>query len=138
MYFTASTGKMGKHMLYYDHAWLEPKARKIPSDSHTFSRQVHESFRSENILFFPRIHEDQVDGSLEQTLDVSEPWVFGFQFSRPETYFSHGVADICLARDVYRHPHRQRSPTQVFSKIHDIYALGVVLLEIGLLFSGLY
>lgn len=47
-------------------------------------------------------------------------------------YFSHGHADTCLARDVYRHPARQGNPTQMFSKIHDIYALGVVLLEIGL------
>lgn len=61
--------------------------------------------------------------------------MFGFEFSRPEAYFSHGLADVCLARDVYRHPDRQRRPTQVFSKIHDIYALGVVLLEIGLLCS---
>lgn len=57
--------------------------------------------------------------------------MLGFEFSRPETYFSAGLEDKCLARDIYRHPDRQQSPTQPFSKLHDIYALGVVLLEIG-------
>ena len=46
-------------------------------------------------------------------------------------FFSRGYVDDCLSRNVYRHPHRQQSPTEVFNKIHDIYALGVVLLEIG-------
>lgn len=35
-------------------------------------------------------------------------------------------------RDVYRHPERQGQPQKMFNKIHDIYALGVVLLEVGL------
>lgn len=35
-------------------------------------------------------------------------------------------------RDIYRHPERQGQPTTPFKKIHDIYSLGVVLLEIGL------
>lgn len=64
-------------------------------------------------------------------LDLSEPWVLGFEFSRPETYFSNGQSDACPRRDVYRHPDRQQDPSTVFTKIHDIYALGVVLLEIG-------
>lgn len=95
--------------------------------------KVHKSFRSENILFFPRketqgYSECLVPGT---KLDLSEPWILGFEFSRPETYFSSGHSDLCLSRDVYRHPDRQKHPTKVFTKIHDIYALGVVLLEIG-------
>ncbi|MCJ1327910.1 hypothetical protein MMC10_004585 [Thelotrema lepadinum] len=84
---------------------------------------VHESFRSENVLFFP---------SADDMFDFSQPWVLGFEYSRPETFFSRGYDDSCISRDVYRHPDRQRSPTKLFNKIHDIYALGVVLLEIGL------
>lgn len=89
---------------------------------------MHESIRSENILFLPR--DDETDPDEPQ--DISEPWLFGFEFSRPEMFFSHGHADPCLERDLYRHPERQQRPTQMFGKIHDIYALGVVLLEIGL------
>lgn len=33
---------------------------------------------------------------------------------------------------MYRHPERQMHPQKPFAKVHDMYALGVVLLEIGL------
>ncbi|KAH8672049.1 hypothetical protein BGZ60DRAFT_504986 [Tricladium varicosporioides] len=84
---------------------------------------VHESFRSENILLFP---------TQSQKPDWQEPWVLGFESSRPDSFFSAGRADFSPARDVYRHPDRQGRPEAVFTKIHDFYALGVVLLEIGL------
>ncbi|KAF5667504.1 het-s domain-containing protein [Fusarium denticulatum] len=95
---------------------------------------VHESFRSENILFFlpsptqdgPRNGRESVANSLDN------PWILGFDFSRPESFFSHGFPDTNPDRDIYRHPNRQGRPTMTFSKWHDIYSLGVVLLEIGL------
>ncbi|KAF4830414.1 hypothetical protein CGCTS75_v005919 [Colletotrichum tropicale] len=93
---------------------------------------VHKSFRSENILFFRMIEPEGGVSPPETQPDLSDPWLLGFEFSRPEQYFSHGHADACLSRDIYRHPERQQNPTQIFNKIHDIYALGVVLLEIGL------
>lgn len=98
-----------------------------------FFSKVHESFRSENVLFFPlkESHGDKGRFVPGTQLDLSEPWILGFEFSRPETYFSEGRGDMCLSRDVYRHPDRQKHPSKVFNKIHDIYALGVVLLEIG-------
>lgn len=40
--------------------------------------------------------------------------------------------DFKVEANLYRHPRRQGRPTQQFSRVHDIYALGVVLLEIGL------
>ncbi|CEF83668.1 unnamed protein product [Fusarium graminearum] len=93
---------------------------------------VHESFRSENILFFPQPSTEATAGLAETRLDLTKPWVLGFEFSRPEMYFSHGHGDYNAARDVYRHPRRQQNPTEPFNKLHDVYALGVVLLEIGL------
>lgn len=94
--------------------------------------QVHESFRNENILFFPPHDGSEGSSKTRPGLDLSEPWVLGFDFSRPESYFSYGIEDTCTSRDIYRHPDRQQSPSQPFNKLHDIYALGVVLLEIGL------
>ncbi|RHZ48464.1 hypothetical protein CDV55_100009, partial [Aspergillus turcosus] len=41
-------------------------------------------------------------------------------------------SDFEIEPNLYRHPSRQGRPTQQFSREHDIYALGVVLLEIGL------
>lgn len=81
---------------------------------------VHESFRSENILFFPQSNQIQ-----ESTYDYGKPLVLGFESSRPEVDFSSGFADICLERDVYRHPERQGRPGKMFNKTHDIYALGM-------------
>lgn len=87
---------------------------------------VHESFRSDNILFFPRkIGVD--DGRRPDTeIDFSQPSVLGFEFSRPEfvVNWSANVEDDCFERNVYRHPDRQGKPEMSFSKIHDIYALG--------------
>ncbi|KAH8646464.1 hypothetical protein BGZ60DRAFT_553738 [Tricladium varicosporioides] len=91
---------------------------------------LHESFRSENVFFFP--HQAQNTGKTSEVVNFSQPWVLGFEFSRPEDFFSAGPADFCAARDVYRHPERQGRPEARFNKLHDIYALGVVLLEIGL------
>ena len=96
--------------------------------------QVHESFRSENILFFAS-HKNDTDAGTETdvsgNVDLTQPWVFGFEFSRPDSFFSAGFIDSCPDRDVYRHPERQGQPLTTFKKIHDIYALGIVLLEIG-------
>ncbi|KAF7503654.1 hypothetical protein GJ744_003432 [Endocarpon pusillum] len=41
------------------------------------------------------------------------------------------LAPSPLADRIYRHPERQHKPRFAFTKEHDIYALGVVLLEIG-------
>ncbi|CAF9915118.1 MAG: hypothetical protein ALECFALPRED_009985 [Alectoria fallacina] len=96
---------------------------------------VHESFRSENILFFTS-HTSDANGSAQintsEKLDLTQPWIFGFEFSRPDSFFSAGFIDICPDRDVYRHSERQGQPLTTFKKIHDIYALGIVLLEIGI------
>ncbi|KAL9081871.1 MAG: hypothetical protein Q9159_006947 [Coniocarpon cinnabarinum] len=64
-------------------------------------------------------------------VDIQMPYIFGFEFSRPDSYFSAGFIDACPERDVYRHPVRQGQPLTTFKKIHDIYSLGVVLLEIA-------
>ena len=41
-------------------------------------------------------------------------------------------ADFEIEPNLYRHPDRQGRPTHQFNRLHDLYALGVVLLEIGL------
>ncbi|CEJ60904.1 hypothetical protein PMG11_09458 [Penicillium brasilianum] len=92
---------------------------------------LHESFRSDNILLLPHHVDDEKMGT-RVAVNYPEPWVLGFEFSRPEPFFSVGHSDFEPARDIYRHPDRQGEPAEMFKKIHDIYALGVVLLEIGL------
>lgn len=104
---------------------------------------VHKSFRSENILFFPEtgkavefenapvvpdalVNQDNGD-------QYTEPWLCGFEFSRVMTQTSElAKTDEEIRKIIYRHPARWNAPTQRFEPIHDIYALGTVLLEIGL------
>lgn len=89
--------------------------------------QVHESLRSENILFFPIEASDAKSVTTKLSspqVDYGKPWLLGFEYSRPEADFSLGITDICIARDIYRHPLRQGQPGMMFNKLHDIYALG--------------
>ncbi|OCL02570.1 hypothetical protein AOQ84DRAFT_357323 [Glonium stellatum] len=89
---------------------------------------LHKSIRSENILLFrdPKT----------QALTYSYPYLVGFEFSRDVTDSSTVEHDGLLERNIYRHPDRQGPPEDApgnrFNVLHDIYALGVVLLEIGL------
>jgi len=82
---------------------------------------LHKSIRSENILFF---------GAPDQM--YSQQYLVGFEFSRDENDTSTTEQDDALERNIYRHPDRQGPPDTRFSVLHDIYSLGVVLLEVGL------
>ena len=95
---------------------------------------LHESFRSSNILFFPSATKSASEPTSRSTLniDFSSPWILGFEFSRLDISRTVGSPDFDPERDIYRHPQRQGDPEVSFTRIHDIYALGVVLLEIGL------
>jgi hypothetical protein len=76
---------------------------------------VHKEFKSDNILFFYK-------GS-DNDLDLSQPWLFGFEFSRPEDAESDMSSDFTLKNNAYRHPERWGKPTAKFIKPHDIYSL---------------
>lgn len=86
---------------------------------------LHKSIRSNNILF-------GYDPSSATRPDYSHPYLVGFEFSRDERDRSTTDQDDQLDRNIYRHPDRQGPPEKRFSAMHDHYALGVVLLEIGL------
>ncbi|KAH9208863.1 hypothetical protein DL95DRAFT_527169 [Leptodontidium sp. 2 PMI_412] len=83
---------------------------------------VHKSIRSTSIVFFKRLH---------PTLDYDNPYLVSFEYSRPVDGLTHGIEDNNITNNIYRHPQRQGAPTSDFTRIHDIYALGVVLLEVG-------
>ncbi|KAF6788439.1 hypothetical protein CMUS01_16404 [Colletotrichum musicola] len=84
---------------------------------------LHKEISSSSILFFF----DKDDRCM-----YLQPYLVNFEYSRPDTAETNMTADNDLARNVYRHPHRQGSrPNVRFDKTHDLYSLGVVLLEIG-------
>jgi hypothetical protein len=85
---------------------------------------VHKSLRSESVVFF---RED-----LKRDLMIKNPYLVNFEYSRPQASHTLLEFDDDYERNLYRHPDRQGQPTTSFNLLHDIYALGVVLLEIGL------
>ncbi|KAL2059780.1 hypothetical protein VTL71DRAFT_10164 [Oculimacula yallundae] len=94
---------------------------------------VHKSLRSENIIFLPSTETPTSSSTESPEVSILEhPHVFGFEYSRMDSDFSSGRPDYDIKRNIYRHPQRWGQPSQTFSKIHDIYALGTILLEIGL------
>lgn len=85
---------------------------------------VHKSVRSQSIVFFRSLDPSH-------PLAVKSPYLVNFEYSRPETAVSLFTSSDDLERNLYCHPDRQGPPKTSFSKLHDVYALGVVLLEIG-------
>ena len=86
------------------------------------SHFVHKSIRPDNVIVFQ-------DGSCQ----LGTPFLVGFNCFRMDTTITHRFGDDNWERNIYRHPQRQGlSPDEDFSMQHDIYSLGVVLLEVGL------
>jgi hypothetical protein len=102
---------------------------------------LHKGIRSDNILFFGPDHSSP---------DLEEPSIVGFEYSRESqaNAMTEGVFDD-LEFNLYRHPEvqgvpeeplealAQRTSRPPFSQAHDIYSLGVVLIEIGMMKSAL-
>ncbi|KAH7395934.1 prion-inhibition and propagation-domain-containing protein [Cadophora sp. MPI-SDFR-AT-0126] len=91
------------------------------------SELVHKSIRSDNILFF------QGEGDRSDKLRLDEPYVTGFDHSRPDGPDDPTMTKTTSSPDErrYRHPEFQTSTSRRSTKIHDLYSLGLVLLEIA-------
>ena len=90
---------------------------------------VHKSISSMDVAFFRKssASTDTV------TYDFSNPYLCGFEYARQSQGVSNDTyGPVEFEQMVYRHPARQGVPTETFRKIHDVYAFGVLLLEIGL------
>ena len=71
--------------------------------------------------------------ALAKLLARSVFFLVGFEKFRVDTTHTHRLGDDLWERNLYRHPQRQGlRPEEDFIMQHDIYSLGVVLLEIGL------
>lgn len=85
---------------------------------------LHKSIRSENVLIV----------TTSNALGFSS-YLRGFEQARHTEDSSRFLADHELEQDLYRHPDRHGNFSPKFEKKHDLYALGVVLLEIGTLWT---
>jgi serine/threonine protein kinase len=87
------------------------------------SNWLHKSFRGDNILFF---YQKQKPRPLYPS--ILEPYITGFEYARPYQTASIGNRPTGNgALDYYYHP----DVVNGFSKILDLYSLGVVLFEIA-------
>lgn len=95
---------------------------------------LHKRVRSHAVKFFFR-NISVGENRSAAVLDTSAPYLTDFGFSRPLDVFSAAQdaasQAVDLDGDVYRHPRRFGRPSDFFSELHDVYSLGVVLLEIG-------
>lgn len=83
---------------------------------------VHKNIRPETIILFQ-------NGISE----IGAPFLAGFEQFRLEDGHTHLRGDDEWEKNLYRHPERQGLYPEVsYQMQHDIYSLGVVLLEIGL------
>ncbi|KAJ5234998.1 uncharacterized protein N7469_004166 [Penicillium citrinum] len=86
------------------------------------SRIVHKNITPENIVLLR---------SENETLGT--PFLVGFERFRFDERRTNMTGDDNWERNIYRHPQRQGlQPEEVYSMRHDIYSVGVCLLEIGL------
>jgi hypothetical protein len=88
---------------------------------------LHKGLRSKGILFFTDINQKETE--------LSSPVVSGFDFSRPDLPEEITVRHPSnIFDDLYRHPERLKdasASTPRSQKSHDVYSLGIILLEIA-------
>ncbi|KAI9885985.1 MAG: 45 kDa subunit of RNA polymerase II [Watsoniomyces obsoletus] len=86
---------------------------------------VHKNIRPETVIVF------QKQQASNETIVV--PFLVGFERFRPVEGDTFRLGDDEWQKNIYRHPKRQGEfPEDVYIMQHDIYSLGVCLLEIGL------
>lgn len=84
---------------------------------------VHKNVRPDTILLCPR-HDDQTLGPA---------YLIGFEKIRSADGHTFRIGEASWQKEMYQHPSRQGLvPEEAFVMQHDIYSLGVCLLELGL------
>lgn len=99
---------------------------------------VHKSLRRSNIAFSPEaetkrptpvVLDQPVDSQMSESssfvghFDLSRPFLFGFEYLRPECAGTNMEEDDSLQNNLYPHPHRWWRPAAVFETRHDVYSL---------------
>ncbi|OJZ83054.1 hypothetical protein ASPFODRAFT_306365 [Aspergillus luchuensis CBS 106.47] len=106
---------------------------------------LHKNIWSRGILLFEQTQDNGVELMSKLTLTTTatsskgglrKPRLLAFLsdwgYARPVEGATDMRSDFEIEPNLYRHPDRQGDPNRPYSRLHDIYALGVVLLEIGL------
>ncbi|KAL8658967.1 MAG: hypothetical protein Q9202_007347 [Teloschistes flavicans] len=89
---------------------------------------LHKGIRSENVLFLDSGVNRWQDGN------ACGPYLAGYEYARP-TNAQTEVAPAPPEHEIYRHPKAQGVARETFRTSFDLFALGCVLLEVGLWMS---
>jgi hypothetical protein len=114
------TSPKGEHSLS-DRFRIARQLAKSVSYIHMYDF-VHKNIRPETVLVLK-----------DQTSDLGSLFLTGFKSIRRVDGRTYMAGDAAWEKNLYRHPQRQGlHPDQYYTMQHDIYSLGVSLLEIGL------
>jgi hypothetical protein len=92
---------------------------------------VHKNIRTNTILL--AIEDDEIKSAPMTPTELGNPYLTTWTLLRKASGLTSGPGASGTAEDFYRHPKRQGiQPEQRYNFGHDIYSLGVCLLEIGL------
>ncbi|KAH0428005.1 het-s domain protein [Colletotrichum camelliae] len=87
---------------------------------------VHKNIRPETIVVFP-------DHGSDTSYKLFSAYLLGFDSFRNVNFHTLKIGDDAWERNLYRHPTRQGIQAQeAYIMQHDVYSLGVCLLELGL------
>ncbi|KAE8442497.1 hypothetical protein EG329_003278 [Mollisiaceae sp. DMI_Dod_QoI] len=91
---------------------------------------VHKSIRPENIVF---LEEEIAASQVEAPPSIPKPVLFGYDVARDTASLSDQTSDTEWRNNIYRHPRRQFDIHNAsYTMTHDVYSLGVILLEVGM------
>lgn len=85
------------------------------------SNWLHKAICSRNVLFFP----------IEGASPLSNPYVVGFEYSRPDLEDEPSQLPDDPEVRLYSHPAYLQGEKHAFDKVFDIYAFGLVLIELA-------
>ena len=95
------------------------------------ARLVHKSIQPETILLFEKWNEDKTQCNGETSLGV--PILTAWSMSRKTDELSSRGGEDDWMKNIYRHPQRQGLQLEKRYHVgHDLYSLGVCLMELGL------
>ena len=83
---------------------------------------VHKEVKSENIWFLKK-DKQEMESMEGMGVDFAQPWLFGFECSRPEDIESELKGDFSEKNNAHRHPERWGQPMVKFERYHDVYSL---------------
>jgi len=82
----------------------------------------HKAIKSENIVILRNLNHGTGEATSHRLYDFDNPYVIGFDCSRPSQMESRLTVDFSVKNNIYRHPERWGNP-KPFERKHDIYAL---------------